>query len=85
MISDQLQKIAEHPRSQEEEVLYQKAWFHLICAENSDGRWPPYPKKPGNFNVHYIWDQLIKARQTLTLIAGTDFKEIPSTEINPET
>jgi len=85
LISDKLQKMAGTARSEEEELLYQKAWFHLICAENSDGRWPPFPKKPGNFNVHYIWDQMVKARQTLALMGAADFNDIPSTEVNPET
>jgi hypothetical protein len=65
-------------------MLYQKAWFHLICAENSDGRWPPFPKKPGNFNVAYIWEQYFKAQQALNdLLTRTDFKQLPSTEVNP--
>ncbi|HBE04130.1 MAG: hypothetical protein A2096_15850 [Spirochaetes bacterium GWF1_41_5] len=84
LLSEKLRKIKNAPRSFEEELLYQKAWFHLICAENSDGRWPPYPKKPGNFNVYYIWDQLVKAEQAMQNLGGyTDFKHIPSTEINP--
>jgi hypothetical protein len=85
MLSQTLRSLQGSIHTQEEEILYQKAWFHLICAENSDGRWPPYPKKPGNFNVYYIWDQLSKAQQALTQLTGTDFKLIPSTEINPET
>ena len=79
MLSEKLQKIENDPRSAEEEILYKKAWFHLICAENSDGRWPPPPKKPGDFNVYYIWDQLTKAQQALNDLAVTvDFKQIPA-------
>jgi hypothetical protein len=83
-LSDQLIAMKNECRSQEEEMLYQKAWFHLICAENSDGRWPPFPKKPGNFNVAYIWEQYFKAQQALNdLLTRTDFKQLPSTEVNP--
>ncbi len=82
-LSKKLQAIRDERRTMEEELLYQKAWFHLICAENSDGRWPPYPKKPGNFNVRYVWDQLYKAQEAFEDLARTDFKLIPSTEINP--
>jgi hypothetical protein len=85
LISDQLKEMKSKICTQEEELLYNKAWFHLICAENSDGRWPPYPKKPGNFNVYYIWDQLAKSQQAISQLTGTDFKLIPSTEVNPET
>jgi len=85
LLSERLLALRETPRSEEEEQLYRQAWLHLICAENSDGRWPPFPKKPGNFNVYYIWDQLVKAQQALQRLDGTDFKQIPSTEINPAT
>lgn len=85
LISDKLKEMKSKICTQEEELLYDKAWFHLVCAENSDGRWPPYPKKPGNFNVYYIWDQLAKSQQAISQLTGTDFKLIPSTEINPET
>ena len=83
MLSEKLQNMESEIVTAEEEMLYQKAWFHLICAENSDGRWPPFPKKPGNFNVYYIWDQLSKAQDAIQELSATDFKLIPSTEINP--
>jgi len=83
LLSAKLTEIKNDNRTAEEELLYRKAWFHLICAENSDGRWPPYPKKPGNFNVRYVWDQLAKAQQAFSQLAHTDFKQIPATEINP--
>lgn len=85
LISNKLISLQESNLSLEEALLCEQAWFHLICAENSDGRWPPFPKKPGNFNVYYIWDQLTKAQQALQRLGGTDFKLIPSTEMNPAT
>ncbi len=85
LLSEKLRSLKSNPFSVEEELLYKKAWFHLTCAENSDGRWPPYPKKPGNFNVYYIWDQLVKAQTAIQQLGCTDFKMIPSTEVNPGT
>lgn len=85
MLSEKLRAMKDKIITAEEEILYKKAWFHLICAENSDGRWPPFPKKPGNFNVYYIWDQLAKTQNAIQQLCSTDFKLIPSTEVNPAT
>jgi len=38
------------------------AWFALTCAENSDGRWPPPPQKPGEFNIRYCINYINEAR-----------------------
>ncbi|OHB57623.1 MAG: hypothetical protein A2Y12_17935 [Planctomycetes bacterium GWF2_42_9] len=53
-----LEKTVNSPTERE---LLKTAWFHLICAENSDGRWPPPPHKPGQWNIDYCWDNVHKA------------------------
>lgn len=39
-----------------------KARFAIVCSENSDGRWPPPPMKPGAFNIEYCLKYLQEAR-----------------------
>lgn len=41
------------------------AWFALTCAENSDGRWPPPPKVPGEFNIEYCRKYLSEATRRI--------------------
>jgi len=40
-----------------------RAWFAITCAENSDGRWPPPPQKPGDFNINYCLHFLAEAKK----------------------
>ncbi len=35
-----------------------QAWKHLVCAENSDGRWPPPPVNPADWNLEFCWSNL---------------------------
>jgi len=52
-----------------------KAWFALTCAENSDGRWPPPPQKPGEFNINYCMHYLEEAKKlTKELEEDTEVK-----------
>ncbi len=57
-------------KTEEEKERIRKAWFYLVQAENSDGRWPPPPFKPGEFNVQYCKDMLKKAEILATSILG---------------
>jgi hypothetical protein len=41
-------------------------WFHLGCGENTDGRWPPPPGVPHEFNFNFCKDHLAKARSAVS-------------------
>lgn len=49
----------------EKKAALKQAWRHLICAENSDGRWPPPPLSPADFNIQYCKEHLDKAKQEI--------------------
>ena len=60
-LSARLQKIEKNPASSGFSAQIKAAWFALTCSENSDGRWPPPPQKPGEFNVNYCMRYLQEA------------------------
>ncbi len=63
-LSERLQKIeAQVPEDMKEKL--KQAWFSLTNAENSDGRWPPPPQKPGDFNIEYCRKYLKEAGQLI--------------------
>jgi len=49
----------------EKKHAIKQAWFHLINAENSDGRWPPPPLSPAEFNVAYCKEHLERVQKKL--------------------
>jgi Glycosyl hydrolase family 57 len=51
--------------SEEQKEKVKKAWWYLVQAENSDGRWPMPPKNPADFNVAYCEDMLTRVEQEL--------------------
>jgi hypothetical protein len=64
-LSQRLQAVeARLPESAADDV--KQAWFALTCAENSDGRWPPPPKVPGEFNIEYCKKYLQEAEARIT-------------------
>lgn len=48
--------------------LVKRAWFALTCAENSDGRWPPPPKTPGEFNLEYCKHYLEESKALIAAL-----------------
>jgi len=60
---DALQEKAESDPAHKE--LVEKFWFHLTCAENSDGRWPPPPRKTCPFNREWVEAEIKAARAAL--------------------
>jgi len=45
--------------------LVEKFWFHLTCAANSDGRWPPPPRKTSPYHRGWVEAEIAKAREAL--------------------
>ncbi|MFA9392133.1 MAG: hypothetical protein ACERKD_20145 [Prolixibacteraceae bacterium] len=60
-LSKRLTFLEDHSKGQFKEEI-KAAWFALTCAENSDGRWPPPPQKPGAFNIDYCIKFLNEAK-----------------------
>jgi hypothetical protein len=48
--------------------LASKFWFHCTCAANSDGRWPPPPAKPCEFNRQWVRNEIEATRKVLAEI-----------------
>ncbi len=44
------------------------AWFHLTCGENTDGRWPPPPGIPHEFNYNFCVEHLNRAQEALSWV-----------------
>jgi hypothetical protein len=64
-LSKRLQRI-EKEKGAEAKSKITDAWFALTCAENSDGRWPPPPQKPGDFNINYCLKYLAEAKALIS-------------------
>ncbi len=64
-LSARLQNIEKKTASATYANLVKAAWFALTCSENSDGRWPPPPQKPGEFNINYCIQYLNKAKKII--------------------
>jgi hypothetical protein len=48
-----------------ERALVRKAWYHLTCAENSDGRWPPPPLEVHPVNRAFVEGHIAQAQKAL--------------------
>jgi hypothetical protein len=64
-IRDRIYLAQEIASSDDEREKIRQAWFHLTCAENSDGRWPPPPEKVHPFNKGWVEDHIKKANAVL--------------------
>ncbi len=64
--------------------LVEKFWFHLTCSENSDGRWPPPPRKTCEFNRQWVQEHLDAAREALENLKEAVPEETPETPPEPE-
>lgn len=49
--------------------LAEKFWFHCTCAANSDGRWPPPPAEPCEFNRQWVRNEIQATRDALAELA----------------
>jgi hypothetical protein len=45
--------------------LVEKFWFHLTNAANSDGRWPPPPRKTCQYHREWVEAEIAKTRAAL--------------------
>lgn len=49
--------------------LAEKFWFHCTNAANSDGRWPPPPAEPCEFNRQWVRNEIEASRAVLSELA----------------
>jgi hypothetical protein len=45
--------------------MVERFWFHLTNAANSDGRWPPPPRKTSRHHREWVEREIARARQAL--------------------
>ena len=50
--------------------LTTKFWFHCTNSANSDGRWPPPPAEPCEFNRQWVRNEIAATRAVLAELAG---------------
>lgn len=63
----------------------EKFWFHLTNAANSDGRWPPPPRKTSAHHRQWVEIEIARARETLDEIrASVGVAKLPEYEGAPE-
>lgn len=67
-VRERIKKAERQAKTTEQKGKIKRAWFSLIQAENSDGRWPPPPFSPADFNVAYCEDMLKKANKGIEKI-----------------
>jgi len=49
--------------------LAEKFWFHCTSSANSDGRWPPPPAEPCEFNRQWVRNEIAATRAALAELA----------------
>jgi len=64
-VHEKLIDLQKKAKSDDDKAQVRKAWFHLTCAANSDGRWPPPPEKVHPFNRKWVEGHLDNAKMTL--------------------
>jgi hypothetical protein len=64
-IRERIHRAEEGASADTDRDLIRRAWFHMTCAANSDGRWPPPPQVVHPFNREYVEDHLAGARRAL--------------------
>jgi len=45
--------------------MVERFWFHLTSAANSDGRWPPPPRKTSRHHREWVEREIVGAREAL--------------------
>jgi hypothetical protein len=64
-IRDRIRAAEKKAGTAQQKAAVRKAWFHLTCGENTDGRWPPPPGVPHEFNFNFCVQHLDKAHEAL--------------------
>lgn len=59
------QPIVEAPGEHRFRALAERFWFHCTNAANSDGRWPPPPAEPCEFNRQWVLNEIAATRAAL--------------------
>lgn len=67
---EKYQPITEGTHQAQFKALAEKFWFHCTCAANSDGRWPPPPNKPCEFNRQWVLNEINAAKAALAELAA---------------
>jgi hypothetical protein len=67
---DKYQPITEGTHADRFKELAEKFWFHCTCAANSDGRWPPPPAEPCEFNRQWVRNEIQATRDVLAELAS---------------
>lgn len=73
------QPITEGTHHEKFKDLTTKFWFHCTNSANSDGRWPPPPAEPCEFNRQWVLDEIAATRAVLDELAEAT-KGIPLPE-----
>ncbi len=73
------QSITEGSHKEQFTELTSKFWFHCTNSANSDGRWPPPPAEPCEFNRQWVRNEIAATRAVLAELAEAT-KEIPLPE-----
>ena len=63
------QPITEGSHKDQFKALSEKFWFHCTNSANSDGRWPPPPAKPCEFNRQWVKNEIDTTRAVLQELA----------------
>lgn len=62
---EKYQPIVEGTHAAQFEDLVTKFWFHCTNSANSDGRWPPPPAEPCEFNRQWVFNEIAATRAVL--------------------
>ena len=74
MIREQIKQVETRVTSDADKQKIRKAWWYLVQAETSDGRWPAPPYAPGDFNIKFCEDMLGNAKNILASFETVDLK-----------
>jgi hypothetical protein len=76
-----VQPIVEGEKAEEFKEDVEKFWFHLTCAANSDGRWPPPPAETCEFNRQWVLTEIQATQDALAALK----KRVEGMELPPST
>ncbi len=80
---EKYQPITEGTHKEKFAELVTKFWFHCTNSANSDGRWPPPPAEPCEFNRQWVLNEIAATRNVLAELAIAT-KNIPLPTKEPE-
>ncbi|MBS3733483.1 MAG: hypothetical protein KGY99_00975 [Phycisphaerae bacterium] len=66
VLRERIHKAEQSAHADAERQKIRQAWFHLTCAANSDGRWPPPPDKVHPFNKQWVTGHLDDCHKVLS-------------------